>query len=259
MDLSSSTLQMDAYSIRARLWPALLTALPLGLLTYAVLPGDLFDEAALGGLFAWCGGAYLLAQIARDAGKRKEEALFKSWGGAPTTRHLRHRRANDKLLLRRRHRQISALTGEALPSAEREQADPEEADAMYRRCTLALRERTRNRQEFPLVFAESCAYGFRRNLLGLRPIGIGVSALTLAMVAWLTHPAVPPTFRAGPLTLWVAGVVSALLLIAFLFVITPAWVHIKAEAYAGRLLGACEKLVDDESLRLARTTEPPPC
>jgi hypothetical protein len=241
LDFSSLALQMDAYNIRARLWPALITALPFGLVVYALLPGKLLDVASLGGIVAWCGGAYVLAQFAREAGYKKQASLFESWDGAPTTRMLRHHQ-NMGPMLRRRHEQIEAITGESLPSAQEEQSSPEDADQRYRTCVMALRERTRDTKAYPLVFAENCAYGFRRNLLGLRPIGIGTSLLSTVTTAIIAQPAVWPLIRPDLASLAFAGIVSTLMLSFFAFVVTPEWVRAKAEAYAERLLAACEKL-----------------
>jgi hypothetical protein len=57
---------------------------------------------------------------------------------------------------------------EKAPTAEAEAADPAGADAYYARCGDWLREHTRDRKRFKLIFEELVTYGFRRNLLGLK-------------------------------------------------------------------------------------------
>ena len=146
----------DLYTFRARIQPALAVALPLGFLMFALLPGHHFFVTAFFGLLGAAGGTAVLAQVGRDRGSRKQDELWESWGGAPTTRLLRHRH---------------------IPG------DPESADARYREVTLALQGATRDRSRFELVFAENVNYGFRRNMWGLKPWGLPM-ALALALVAW---------------------------------------------------------------------------
>ena len=46
--------------------------------------------------------------------------------------------------------------------------------------------------KFPLVYEENCNYGFRRNMFGLRPIGIAVSviaAVALGLALFITFSA----------------------------------------------------------------------
>jgi len=156
----------DAYTARARLLPALIVALPLGIATLAWFPNGVLGWGAIWALIVWSGGTVLLAEVGRDAGKRKEPALFASWGGTPTTRLLRHRDAANRPLLARRHDQLAALTGIPKPTAAREAAAPAAADQVYDAWTRVLRDRTRDRKKYELVFAENCSYGFRRNLWG---------------------------------------------------------------------------------------------
>ena len=86
-------MKFDTYTRRARLYPALLVALPLGLATLAWFPEGLAGWGTLWGLVTWSGATALLAQVGRDKGRVKEPGLFEQWGGKPTTRMLRHRHA----------------------------------------------------------------------------------------------------------------------------------------------------------------------
>lgn len=51
--------------------------------------------------------------------------------------------------------------------------------AISREAVARLREMTRDRARFPVVFSENSTYGFERNLLGMRPLGIVVTTLAL--------------------------------------------------------------------------------
>lgn len=241
-----NTFGLDAYDRRARLIPVLLVALPLALVAAVWAPGGTAAWSPLWLIAVGCGIAYLFADLAREAGKRIEADLFRKWNGPPTRRLLRHQSETPTPLLHRRHLLIESITGETLPSAEEEQKEPHITDEIYDTCIHVLRERTREKDRFPLVFAENCAYGFRRNSLGLRPYGIAASALSLIILAALISPQLPVSAALGePFTL-IIGAVCVGLLLFWLFVVKPAWVRSKAEAYAERLLAAGEKLYRDK-------------
>jgi len=238
---------VDPYTIRARLFPALIAALPLGIATLAWFPNGLFGWGPVWVLFAWSGGTFLLSEIGRDAGKRKETKLFALWQGNPTIRLHRHQGVVNPQLLARRHAQLAALTGIGKPTAKAETADPGAADRIYEAWCNILRDRTRDRKQYPLVFAENTSYGFRRNLWGMQPLGISLTILGLAAVALL--PGLDPSARATPRigTVVVTGGINALLLIGWVFIIRPKWVQTVAEAYAERLLEASERLPERRS------------
>ncbi len=67
------------------------------------------------------------------------------------------------------------MPGVTLPSPEAEATDPEAADSLYDSAVQWLIPQTRSGGRFPLVFQENVNYGFRRNLWGLRPIGLAVA------------------------------------------------------------------------------------
>ncbi len=231
---------LDAYTIRARLWPALLVALPLGLTTLALLPGSFQGWDALWSLIVFSGGTALLAEIGRDYGKKKELRLFQLWGGKPTTRMLRHRDTPDITALMHQHRQLEQLIpGLKLPTPEDEKTKPLEADQVYEKCIEFLRVQTRDRKKFPLVFEENCNYGFRRNLWGMRPLGIVISILSfvaIGMAITLNYfvNKLPPS----PMEI-ACGSISLLLVLGWIILFTPKWVRVPAEAYAQRLLESC--------------------
>jgi hypothetical protein len=244
---SLTSLSLDNYGRRARLQPALLTALPIALAVFAWFPPD-FKWATLWSLLSYAGGTALLAQVARDRGRNKQADLFTTWGGKPTTCRLRHRDTDNAVLLARRHSQLQRLLPDLqFPNAEEEAADPRRADAIYESATAFLLERTRDQKKFPLVFEENCNYGFRRNLWGLRPAGIIV---TLGGVAALLLGLAMQRITFGPTAL-AAGIVDVALLCGWLFLVTPQWVRLPADAYAERLLAATEQLSSEPKTKKA--------
>jgi hypothetical protein len=233
----------DSYDRKARLYPALLLVVPVlivvvgvGLATFSILK-------SLGTVAAGCGGAFLLSQLARDAGKKLEVKLFEKWGGLPSVAILRHRDVRiDAITKNRYHKHLSTLVkGTKPPTPKEEDADPTAADQVYTAWSSYLRVHTRNTKTYPLVFQENVSYGYRRNVCGLRPLGIGLSALSLASGAgWL--------YRTHVITgsMGTESVASLLCVFVFLllwiFRFTPDWVRIPADAYAQRLVESVDSL-----------------
>lgn len=236
---------LDSYSLKARWSPVLLVALPLIITCVASVP----SLSAWDKLWPFLGGAavvVLIDQIGRDAGKRMQPDLWASWGGTPTTMALRHRDSGNPVLLARRHQQLQAVLGSALPTEDEERADPLGADHAYEAVTSILILRTRERRkDFPLIIVENCNYGFRRNMLGLRPWGMSASSLAaVAAAAGLATVLVGlAKFPAG--LLGVALAISAIMLVIWWKVVTRDWVRRVAEIYAERLFEAAESLLRD--------------
>ena len=235
---------LDAYSIKARWSPVFLAVLPPLLLCFSLVPG-LPAWNKLWPLLGAAGVVILADQLGRDAGKRIQSALWDSWGGAPTTAALRHRDASNPVLLARQHEQIAALLGHALPTAQEEHADPAGADHAYQAATAVLIVRTRGRRkEYPLIFTENCNYGFRRNMLGLRPWGTRLAVATglldlAALAADLAGLIKFPVSLAA-----IVLIVSIAAIVIWRRVVTPDWVRRVACSYAERLLEAAETLTE---------------
>lgn len=234
---------LDAYTFRARLQPALIAAVPIPLAIIAAYPGGPDWWTPLWTLLVACGATYLLAELGRDRGKRNEEELFRRWGGKPTTLRLRHRGAANPTLLQRYHTKLMELRADLLlPDAKSEAEDPRAADERYDSAAAYLRERTRDQTRFPLVFEELCNYGFRRNLWGLKPLGLGAVSFGLALTIGTLalhlrghiEIALPPLLACATLQL----------LIGFVWIvrITPDWPRPAAVAYADALVAAVERL-----------------
>ncbi len=233
---------LDAYSLKARWSPVFLVALPIILLCFALIP-SLSAWNKLWPLLAGGSVIVLIDQLGRDAGKRLQSALWAAWGGAPTTAALRYRDTPNPVLLARRHEKLQALMGRALPTEDEERADPGAADQAYEAAATILISRTRqHRKDFPLIFVENCNYGFRRNMLGLRPWGLWVAfASALASLAGLATTLVGITkFPEGFLGPVLAVSVAALVI--WWRVVTRDWVKRVAESYAERLFEATESL-----------------
>jgi hypothetical protein len=241
--MASSTVGsvLDSYSRRARVAPVFLVTLPALLLGLALVPTlpawhKLWPLLAGGGLLA------LVDQHGRDAGRRRQPGLWASWGGPPTTAMLRHAGTPNPVLLARRHRKLETLMGAPLPTAQEEQADPAAADHVYATAVAILIQRTRSGETFPLIFTENRNYGFRRNMLGLRPLGIWISAAAAVVAFVALIAALAGRINASEVSLLAALAAAVLLLMVWIRTVTPDWVKRAADAYAERLLEATETL-----------------
>jgi hypothetical protein len=236
---------LDTYDRRARLAPALLAVAPIGIFIAVAIDARSVLTWASSAL-ASCGIAYALAMFARDRGKRLEQALYSKWGGKPSTVLLRHGNQHfDSFTKHRYHEVLAAGIARAMPTPEQEGADPTSSDALYGSASVWLIERTRDRKAFPLVFAENVAYGFRRNALGIRPIGISIAlaVMLLAAAMWL-GPGWPArwtieSFRSGAL---LTAVAAALFTLGWGLLVDEDAVKRAAFAYADQLIRSCEKL-----------------
>ena len=242
MTTSVKAIGVDEYSRHARLKPAFLVILPVGMLVSALGLNVSVTLAALSGPMATLGLTFLLAQVGRDFGKRKEGYLYSLWTGKPSISKMRHRDTTINVHTRERYHQKAAqLLGISMPNADSEQSDPQAADALYEAYGNLLLERTRDGKKFPLIFQELTNYGFRRNLWGMKPIGLTLNTVCLfSQVVWVLYSLAA---HRTPSALTVSSLlINAFLLACWAFFINPEWVRIAANAYAERLLASSEML-----------------
>ena len=169
----------DPYARQARFYPALIVILPIALLVVAWFPALWTTWGALASLASSFGLMLLLAQVARDRGKRLEPHLYQGWDGKPSVSLLRHRDTRIDQHTKSRYREFlkTQLPQLTLPTAEEERADPEAADGKYQSVTEWLLTRTRDTKRFSILFRENVSFGFRRNLWGLKPVGAAVTLM----------------------------------------------------------------------------------
>jgi hypothetical protein len=251
----------DPYDRRARLYPALLTLLPLIVLSLTWWPGLVPIGQTVLAIAVTSGLLYLLSDYARTLGKRLEPDLKRAWGGWPTTIWLRNSDSHLSLPTKRRYHDffLKRLGAAAIPTPNEEIARPHYADEKYDACVAWLKEQCRG-DDFPLVAKENATYGFRRNLLGLKPIGVAICLVALvapmAKVLVGSHRGlsgfqVPGAFIRPYSSLSAAtlGALSfALLMLLGLWLLTVRrnWVREAGNQYARTLLAACDTLAAKE-------------
>jgi len=229
IDLSKYT---DPYERKARIYPALLCLLPIAVAVSIKLPELYTSLSGLVALVVAFGGLHLLAQIARDGGKRLEQGLFDSWGGMPSVNIFRHRDGiiptPEKKAL---HQLLSNKTKVEAPTFKLESEHPEDADEIYRSWSNYLRNHSRDTTKYSLLFKENINYGFRRNILGMKNIyGLfGVIALCVFFIPSL------PSFEVNN-TDFIMMIVISLYTLWFMFFVQTDWVKTPSDEYAKRLI-----------------------
>lgn len=259
--IETITRLLDPYERKARLAPALLVLVPMLAILWAIYGDKVGIKSGLAALLAACGVLFWMAKIARNAGARLQEGLFARWGGMPSTQLLRHRDATiDPITKDRYHKVLSKGIGKELPSEAAEHADPQAADMVYRSGIKWLIEQTRDPRRYAHLLKENIAYGFHRNMLGLRPIAICKAALCLgASIIWIggTFISLPGDYssKLSGITFEQAAafIVSLTALLLWIFGVTESGVRAAAFAYGERLLQACEGMSKPARTRASRT------
>ena len=217
--------------------PVYLTAAPAVLAIAATLPEGLNLPLAGASAIVFLPLSYFMSQVASDFGKRLEPALWDAWGGPPTTRFLQHDNEELNPATRARvHAQLRAL-GLWVPRAEEEEADRERALELYGSAVDDIRRLTRDSERFHLVYKGNIEYGFRRNLLGLKPGGLAITALALVASGWSFLRG----WHTGGVILPVAFVTTLLntcIALGWLIGVRSPTVRITADRYARYLLEA---------------------
>jgi hypothetical protein len=244
----------DPYSRQARLFPGLLTLFPIILTAIAWFPRLITSSwgATLVTLATSCGLLYGLSVLSRSRGKKVEKRLLEAWGGWPTTIWLRHRDGNLPAPVRARYH---AFFARSVPLF----VPP------YASAVKWLQERCRGKA-FPLVEKENAEYGFRRNLRGLKPIGLTAcfAALLISIlpILWQNEPLFPAlaSLSAKPLLAALSAVKPAALgavcvdvaaIVGWTLIVRDDWVRAAGDQYARALLACCD------TLDIAPAAQPP--
>jgi len=234
----------DAYNIRARLAPMLLVLLPAALAGISWFPPEAKWQAAIAGVGGTLAFGVLFAEMGRDLGKKKEQHLYKFWGGKPSTQLLSFRASNlNSLTLKRYHDILQRVRPDLrLPASEEaELADTASADKVYESCGDFLRRETRDKTKFPLLFEANISYGFRRNLWAMKPAAMGIGVISGAGCVIRAYTLAVSSGSAMPIPT-ISSVLILLLLVWWAARISPSWVKPIAFAYAEQLLEACQSL-----------------
>ena len=243
---------LDPYDRKARLKPGLFCGVPLVTAIVLLIPEFGPIWGSIGAVVVYCGGSLWLIQAVRDRGKALEARLYRSWGGKPSVAMLRQRDNRLESTTKARYRRFlcGAVPGLVLASAEDERHDPEQAEARLESANAWLLAQTTDHVRFALLFAENVNYGYRRNLLGMKRIALGLDAVALVLMigvgiaGWTGH--VASTIQSFKPEWWTSLAVAVVHALVFSGYIGADWVRVAAERYAGQLLRACDSLEGGE-------------
>lgn len=226
----------DVYSFKARILPCMLILSPVLLLALHHVTFNELYVHYLTSLTIFSATTFLLSQIGRDQGKKKENKLFEYWGGKPTNLYICHSDDKlDKFTKKMYHDKLQQLIPDLkIPSINEEQNNPEEAKSVYESCTKILISKTRDINQYPLLFKENISYGFRRNLWGMKSWAISILIICIIFSSIKTTSSFSITDSINSAD-WIILLVLLVALAVWVFYFNRDWVKIPAFAYAERL------------------------
>lgn len=228
---------LDRYDRNARLYPAFLCILPIFVVIALWLPAVWTLLGGLVSVVVGCGLIYFLAQIVRYLGREIERRLGDRVGRARSAILLSHADTFIPADTKARYHKYLRDRGIKVPDAELERTNPAAANQAFRSAVDWLLEHTRPKAKASMLHNENIAYGFRRNLLGLKPIAIVLLVLAICANGFLI------VTKDDQTRMIAAGVVELFLLlalVAWLYVVRPGFVEDAAVAYGQRFLAHCE-------------------
>lgn len=236
----------DYYSRKARVYPAIISATPM-LLGVITLIG--WSKIAATTPLAYAGilvVLYAMSDLARQRGKRIESALYVRLGGMPSVRMLRRNDSTFDEPSKGRYRAFLAeKLGRPAPTAEEEVHDRGAADAFYAAAGTWLRENTRDKRKFPILFDENVTYGFRRNLLGLKVPALVGNFIVGGVCIGLLWPITPLFESHNKMTVHLLIILIALLAHCVYLVVGITWRSVgeAADSYGRQLVIATEVFI----------------
>jgi hypothetical protein len=174
---------LDPYEIRARMAPAAIISLPLAIsiMTIASVISDKLTELILGSGFVLVVFVYALSFLVRYFGRKIEDDLWDSWGGAPSTRLNRWRDLTFRDDLKQQlHDAVGNHCGIKLSSREEERNNPQKADEQIVQAFLQVKAMVRQDDPEGIWTKHNAEYGFHRNLLGSRSLWLAFSIIGIA-------------------------------------------------------------------------------
>lgn len=235
---------LDQYEIKARYLPALITVAP-SLFGLFVLFGAEMELLVSIGSTIGAGSIFVVigAQIVRARGLKAQEKLLERLGDMPSVLVLRHRDATiDQVSKERYHKILSRCIGRPVPTPGQEATNPQAADKIYWSCSKYLNKQTKSGDQHIQVRAENANYGFRRNMLGMKPWGVvTVTACTGVAITLLWFERQSGDFSSQILFVFV-GSISLAFLLVWVLLVNERWVEESAFRYATSLVEACDVL-----------------
>lgn len=230
-------LKMNSYNLKARVYPVILTIVPIIIIGIAYSLHLKSYYQLLSSFGVTTASYFLLSQLGRDKGKAIEKEMWKKWNGAPTTQILRYSDDSiDKHTKIKYHQKLKELTniGNEI-NEEFEKISPKEADEIYQSWSKYLISKTRDSKKYNLLFQENINYGFRRNLFGLKSTSISI--IIFLLIGSAIYSLIINGFKVILISdLIVSKIILMLILFFWIKVVKEKWIKTVAFSYAERLI-----------------------
>lgn len=237
----------DGYTVRARIVPALIAGLPSLAFLFVSVPWDSFGLSNAIVLTMGFILLYAFADLARSRGKKVEAKL--DTRQSPELWHRADRQIPQisKDIYRTF---IASVLNHPAPSEHDERTDPARADDFYLSAGNWLRDATRDRRKFKILYDELLTYGFRRNLLGLKPVALAMNALVAAALAALFYVRPSYFYDINHADVKFYVLVTATLCHSFymIFAVGKTGVKEASATYGRQLILSCELLMPAQRL-----------
>ena len=260
--MEALTKLFEPYDRKARLYPAMLTLAPIFVLLLCRYGKKVTLGSGIVSLLIFCGALFWVARVARNAGVRVQDRMWTATGGkTPSVKYLRHCDTTtiDPVTRDRYHAVLSSGIGKAFPTASSEAADSASADHLYWSGIRWLMEQTRDTRKYSHLFKENIAYGFQRNMLGIKSVAVSIAVLCLVIALfWIgLISSAAPYIQFEGISEWQFEHVLSILLPAgllcmWLFAVTEKTVNQASDAYSARLFQACEGLATSAKIKPVR-------
>lgn len=179
----------DDYNFEALAVPSTLAVLPI--IGTAALLGfnvSIMTGAIIVGVEVLLYPLWLMANIVRNMGRALESKRYAT--GVRTTAYARLADKKADYMVRTHRARLEEVSGVKLLSRQQEARNPSDADARIIDAVNTAKEHMRS-TEFKILKRELKSYGFWRNMLAIRPIGLTLTItaeLVVLFIGLLSQP-----------------------------------------------------------------------
>ena len=220
----------DTYSFYARTAPSLILIFPI----ICVL-GNFINITSLFSIPSVAITVFILITLfpiqgfVRNKGKQKEAFLFKQWGGSATVRYISGQSGANP----HRLKSLDAKIKQLFPEIDLQKIRTKSTEETQEHCEHVsdlLRIKLRESSNIPLLTIENMQYGFNRNCLAIKYIGLAITFICLVFISSLIFCKIIPTNT----TAYITCLVCISIGLFWIFIVSEKTVKQSAETYATR-------------------------
>lgn len=229
MKIDDLKLPIDSYEMKARILPALIISIPVLITLWSCYKAEFTALSEIFKGILSLAIIYALSVFMRALGKRIEEELWTSWGGAPSTQIVswKNRIIGDdlkELYLQAVREKLKLPT----PTKQEEENNPARATELINQAFKRVQGVIRQKDKDGLWSIANADYGLTRNLLGSRTLWLIISAAMALISSYNLYCQSIRTILIG----FVINVVMVLVSISVGWFILPGYTKQVAFRYA---------------------------